>query len=258
MLALSIGMGEDLGAGAESMGRGEDIVLPVVGGRPIRAHLALPESEDPAPGLLILHEILGLNDDIRRIAGRFADEGYVALAPDIFAGRGPMPICIVRTVADVTRGHGPAADDMLAARDWLAARSDVDGARIGVVGFCMGGGFALLLGAIGDFKVAAPYYGEVYPHAERYRDICPVVGGWGARDMVFARKGRLLKQHLKELGVPHDVEIYDDAGHSYMSRHKPWMMALAPLTPLRARYHEQAAEDSWRRMLSFFRAHLRT
>ena len=244
-------------AGGETVVQQEDITLTVSGGRHIRAHLARPTGgPGPFPAVLVLHEILGLNDDIRRIAGRFASEGYAALAPDIFDGLGPMPVCVVRTVAAISRGQGPIVDDMLAARDWLSAQPEVDGERIGVAGFCMGGGFALLLGSLANFKVAAPYYGEVAEQAERYRDICPVVAGYGGRDMVFARKGRLLKKHLEALGVPHDVKIYDEAGHSYMSRHSRWMMALAPFTPLRARYDEAAAEDSWSRMLAFFRAHL--
>ncbi len=239
------------------MVRQEDIPLPVTGGRHIRAHLARPAAgRSPVPVVIVLHEILGLNDDIRRIAGRFASEGYAALAPDFFEGLVPMPLCVVRTVAAIARGRGPVVDDMLAARDWLSEQPEVDGERIGVAGFCMGGGFALLLASLANFKVAAPYYGEVAERADRYRDICPVVAGYGGRDKLFAKKGRLLKAHLEALGVPHDVKIYDEAGHSYMSRHPKWMMALAPFTPLRARYDEAAAEDSWRRMLAFFRSHL--
>jgi carboxymethylenebutenolidase len=232
-----------------------DITIPVAGGRTIGAHLALPAA-DPAPAVLVLHELLGLNDDIRRITGRFAAAGYVALAPDIFEGRGPRPVCMVRTMAQIRRGHGPAVEDMLAARDWLAARDDVDGDRIGVAGFCMGGGFALLLGAVGEFKAAAPFYGDVRDDTETYRNICPVVGGWGGKDRVFARKGALLERHLTKLGVEHDVKIYPDAGHSFMSQHPPWMMALAPLSPLYARYDEPAATDSWTRVLDFFSTHI--
>ena len=77
----------------------------------------------------------------------------------------------------------------------------------------------------------------------------------GAKDTVFAQKADVLKSHLEELGVPHDVKVYDDAGHSYMSKHPKWMMALAPLTPLKAHYNEAAAEDSWRRMFAFFETH---
>jgi carboxymethylenebutenolidase len=235
----------------------EDIRLPVTGDREIAAHLALPDAgAGSAPGVLVLHEILGLNDDIRRIAGRFASEGYVALAPDIFDGLGPTPICVVRTVAAITRGEGPVVDDMLAARAWLAERPEVDGRRIGVAGFCMGGGFALLLGSLGDFQAAAPYYGKVAARAESYHDICPVVAGYGGRDVVFAKQARLLEEHLTALGVPHEVKTYESAGHSYMSVHARWMMALAPFTPLRAHYDEEAAEDSWSRMLAFFRTHM--
>lgn len=240
------------------MVRREDITVPVTGGRHIRAHLAFPaEAPARAAGVLVLHEILGLNDDIRRIAGRFASEGYAALAPDIFDGLGPMPFCVARTVAAVSRGHGPVVDDMLAARNWLSARPEVDDQKMCVVGFCMGGGFALLLGSLADFKVAAPYYGEVASAADRYHDICPVVAGYGRRDLVFGKKAHVLQAHLEALDVPHDVKIYNDAGHSYMSKHPRWMMALAPFTPLRARYDETAAEDSWSRMLAFFHEHLR-
>ncbi len=235
----------------------EEIRLPVAGGRDVLAHLALPEGlQGPVPGVLILHEILGLNDDIRRIAGQFAEAGYAALAPDLFEGRGPKPVCIVRVAANVAKGEGPVVDDMLAARSWLANHPRIDGERLAVAGFCMGGGFALLLGTIASFRVAAPHYGEVKRNPESYRDICPVVGGYGGRDMVFARKGQLLKSHLEALGVPHDVKIYDEAGHSYMSQHAPWRRAVGPFTPLRGRYHEEAAEDSWRRILAFFQAHL--
>ena len=237
--------------------RQQDLSLPVTCGRRIKAHLARPGDDSPrTPGVLVLHEILGLNADIRCIAGRFAEEGYVALAPDIFDGLGPMPICIVRTIVNVVRGEGLVVEDMLAARDWLADQDGVDGQRIGVAGFCMGGGFALLLASLGDFKVAAPYYGDVAKQGERYRDICPVVAGYGGRDLVFAKRAERLRSHLGKLGVPHDVKVYEGAGHSYMSKHAKWMMALAPLTPIRACYDEVAAEDSWRRMLAFFHTHL--
>lgn len=232
-----------------------DISITVAAGRTIRAHLALPAAE-PAPAVLVLHEMFGLNDDIRRIAGKFAAAGYVALAPDIFEGRGPKPICMVRTMTQIRRGHGPAVEDMLAARDYLAGRDDVDGDRIGVAGFCMGGGFALLLGAVGDFKAAAPFYGDVRDDANTYRNICPVVGSWGGKDRVFAKKAGVLQRHLETLGVDHDVKLYPDAGHSFMSQHPPWLMALAPMSPLYARYDDAAATDAWGRVLEFFTEHI--
>ncbi len=240
------------------MSRQDDLTFPAADGRAMRASLALPEgAPGPHPAVLVIHEILGLNDDIRRIAARFADAGYVALAPDAFDGPGPRVVCLLRALRTVRQWGGPVADDLLAARDWLAARPDVDGSRIGVAGFCMGGGFALLLGTIGDFGAAAPFYGEVPHAAEAMEDICPVVAGYGARDLIFGKQGHRLEQHLETLGVPHDVRTYEGVGHSYMSRHGGSLfMRLGELGPLRAGYDDAAAEDSWERMLAFFATHL--
>jgi len=143
----------------------DEINLPY-GETGIPASLALPESGDgPWPAVVVIHEITGLNDDIRRIARRFADSGYVALAPNLFAGLGPTPICIVRTVAAYRRGGGRALEIIDAAKDFLAHRSDVDGSRIGVAGFCMGGGFALLMGTTARSELLQR--STVMCHAER-------------------------------------------------------------------------------------------
>jgi carboxymethylenebutenolidase len=236
------------------MAREESVVVPLGDGR-MQATLALP---DPAPmggspGVIVIHEILGLNDDIRRIARRFAGSGYAALAPDLFDGLGPKPICIARTIREYRRGGGRALEALEAARAFLAARPEVDGARIGVAGFCMGGGFALLLGRRPEVGAAAAFYGEV---PGDLGGVCPVVAGYGARDRVFGENGHLLEQRLRELGVAHDVVTYPDAGHSFMSRYEGWTERLARLGPLHAGHHEPSAEDSWRRMLAFFAEHL--
>ncbi len=227
------------------------------GGTGIPASLALPESgQGPWPAVVVIHEITGLNDDIRRITRRFADSGYVALAPDLFAGLGPMPICIVRTVASYRRGGGRALEVLEAARDLLAQRSDVDSSRIGVAGFCMGGGFALLMGTTTTVGAAATFYGDVPRQVHDLEGICPVIASYGGQDRLFAERGRRLERCLEELGVAHDVEIYDDAGHSFMSQRSGLAGAVGALSPLRARYDESAAEDAWSRMLTFFERHL--
>ena len=111
------------------------------------AALALPEhAGSPGPGVVVIHEIAGLTDEIRRISRRFAESGYAALAPDLFAGLGPKPICMLRTLVAYRKGGGRALKVIEAARGWLAERPEVDSERMGVAGFCMGGGFALLLG----------------------------------------------------------------------------------------------------------------
>ena len=113
------------------------------------AYLAVPDRADAArvPGLIVLHEIFGLNDDIRRIADRFAREGYAALAPDLYAGQGMRPFCILRTFLTLGRGEGPAFEAIERARAFLCERDEVDPSRIGIAGFCMGGSFALLFAA---------------------------------------------------------------------------------------------------------------
>src|SRR5439155_25246263 len=86
--------------------------------------------------------------------------------------------------------------------------------------------------------------------------VCPVVAGFGGRDRFFAPQGRRLEQHLKQLGVPHDVRIYPAAGHSYMSRHTGLLATLAAHGPMAVGFDAEAEADSWARMEAFFRTHL--
>ena len=233
-----------------------DVSFPSSTGRPMRAALALPASAAPRPAIIVIHEIFGLNDDIRRITGRVADLGWVALAPDLYDTEGPRVLCVLRAMLALRRGEGPAFADLEAARTWLAARPEVDARRTGVIGFCMGGGFALLYAVRAPLGAAAVFYGDVPSTAEELREVCPVVGGYGERDRLFAGQGRRLETLLTELGVPHDVRIYPDAGHSYMSRHEGLLATLAAWGPMKVGWNRDAEEDSWRRVEALFRTHL--
>ena len=176
-----------------------DVSFPAANGRPMRAALALPSGNGPRPGVIVIHEIFGLNDDIRRIAGRVADLGYAALAPDLFDTGSARPLCVLRTFLALQRREGPAFDDLEAARTWLEARPEVDGARTGVVGFCLGGGFALLYAVRAPVRAAGVFYGEVPKTADALRGVCPVLGGYGGRDRIFAPQGSRLEGLLGEL-----------------------------------------------------------
>ena len=225
----------------------------------MRAALALPARPGPQPAVLVIHEIFGLNDDIRRITGRVADLGYVALAVDLYDMPGPRLLCILRTLVGLVRGEfGRVIADLEAARTWLATRPEVDARRTGVVGFCMGGGFALLYATRAPLQVAGTFYGDVPSTAEELRGVCPVLGGFGGRDRFFAPQGARLERLLTELGVPHDVKTYPTAGHSFMSKHEPGVMAtVAARGPMAAGFDAEAEADSWRRIEAFFREHLR-
>ncbi|HLY39086.1 MAG TPA: dienelactone hydrolase family protein [Candidatus Binatia bacterium] len=233
-----------------------DVSFPSSTGRPMRAALALPASTTLRPAVIVIHEIFGLNDDIRRITGRVADLGWVALAPDLYDTEGPRVLCVLRAMLALRRREGPAFADLEAARTWLAARPEVDARRTGVIGFCMGGGFALLYAVRAPLGAAGVFYGDVPKTAAELRGVCPVVGGYGARDRLFAAQGRRLETLLTELGVLHDVRIYPDAGHSYMSRHEGLLATLAAWGPMKVGWDRNAEEDSWRRVEALFRTHL--
>ena len=216
--------------------------------------LATPDAAAPAPGLLVVHDITGLGEDTRRILARFARSGYAALAPDLYEAAGRF--CVTRTLLDLAIRRGAAFERLDAALGVLRARPEVDGARTGVVGFCMGGGFAVVLAARGGFQACAPYYGPVPRRQASLAGICPVVGGWGGRDLMFASQGRRLQRHLAALGVESDVVVYPQAGHAYMNQLDGLAARLGPFGPLRAAYDHETAEDSWTRMLTFFARHL--
>jgi carboxymethylenebutenolidase len=220
--------------------------------RPVPVEIFRPRRSGRSPGVVVIHEVFGLNDDIRRIARRFADAGYVAAAPDLMAS-GLRLGCVLQAMLALRAGAGPMVDELEAVTALLGARPDVG--RIGAVGFCMGGGFALLLGTRERVAAAGVFYGDTRSRDELAR-ACPLTGGYGGKDRLFASKGRALIATLNELGKEHDVRIYEDAGHSYMSDAGHPVMAWLTRPLMHVEYNAEAAEDSWRRMLAFFERHL--
>lgn len=219
--------------------------------------LSMPDSNDGLrrPGLLLVYDIFGMSDEMRRVARDLAEQGYVVLVPDLFA-RGPVRmLCVARTLRAMAAKEGRAVDDLEAARAWLASRPEVDPDRIGALGFCMGGGFALVLAMTERYRVAAPFYGTAPDPMPRS---CPVVASFGGRDAPFAKMPAILERNLAALGVPHDVKVYPEAGHSFYTRSPAGLMAkLGELGPMHAGYHEPSARDARERMLAFFEKHLR-
>jgi carboxymethylenebutenolidase len=217
------------------------------------AVLTLPDgAEGPVPGLLMIYEIFGMSDEMRRVARDLAAEGYAVLIPDLFARGRVRPLCVAATMRTMVTGSGAAMDDLEAARRWLADRPEVDGTRLGTIGFCMGGSFALLLARTGLYKVSAPFYGRP-PDLPRS---CPVVASFGGRDLGMRGAPEKLTADLDAAGVPHDVEVYPEAGHSFFTRTPGLIGQLVRRLPIHAEYHEASAQDAHRRVVAFFREHL--
>ncbi|MBN9755488.1 dienelactone hydrolase [Pseudonocardia sp. Ae406_Ps2] len=231
-----------------------EVSLTSVNGGRLPGFLARPETDTPGPAIVMIYEIFGMTPEMRRIARELAREGYTVLIPDLFARGRVKPLCIASTLATMATGRGAALGDCESARRWLADQPTVDADRIGVMGFCMGGGFALLLSQTGLYRVAVPFYGRAGVAVE---PVCPVVASFGGRDLQFADGyPQRLEADLAERGIPHDVVVYPEAGHSFMTRTPGAKGAVARRTPLHAEYHEPSATDATERVRAFLHDHL--
>jgi carboxymethylenebutenolidase len=222
----------------------------VVNDLTIRGYLARPSGgEGPWPGVVVIHEAFGLNDDVRQKADELAAHGYLALAPDLYAGKRWLG-CVRSAFRQLKAASGPAFDILDAARAQLAGRADCTG-KLGVIGFCLGGGFALLCAPGHGFDAASVNYGAVPDDAEQaLAGACPVVGSFGGRDQLGTKPPERLQRALAVLDVRHDVKIYPNSGHRFMSEATGGMAALAKIT--RMSYNAEDAADSWDRIFAFF------
>ena len=227
---------------------GESVTFPS-NGTEGAGYLARPAGGD-GPGVVVIQEWWGLNDQIREVCDRFAGDGFVALAPDLYRGtvtREPDEAAKLMMALNLER----AAKDMTGAVDFLAAHEAVTSKGVGVIGFCMGGGLALWLATLRPEKVeaVAPYYGLIpWPAAQPdyTRLTAPVQGHYAELDG-FADPAAVhaLEEQLHGLGKTAEFFIYPDADHAFTNHHRPEV------------FHAEHTDTAWQRTLAFFRENVR-
>jgi len=223
-------------------------------------YLAHPEAAGPVPGVVLIHDVWGMADHPRDLARRLAAEGFAVLAVDLYRRQGvveiPDPGQWIRDLDDPQ-----VVADLRAGAQMLRGHASASGRPVGLIGFCMGGMYAVLGACLcTDFDACVPFYGllshqhgllhseggldpEKKPHeplavAEQLG--CPLLGFFGVEDaMVPVSDVRELERRFAASGQPSEVVLVEGAGHAFMNDTRPDV------------YREQAARDAWARMVEF-------
>jgi len=229
----------------------ETVTLQVSDATTMYAYASQPDSGGPGPGLMIFQEAFGVNRHIREVTDRFAAEGYVAIAPELYHRAAPgfngSYDDLNAAIAHATRltREGLVAD-IEAAFGWLQANPAVGDNKIGCVGFCMGGRVAVLANATVPIAAAVSYYGGVTPTMPELvpRLVAPTLFYWGALDKhIPAEQHRGFTDLLREAGKQFvDVE-FSNADHGFFCDERP-------------AYNRESAAESWALTLAFLKNHL--
>ena len=208
-------------------------------------YLAVPASGS-GPGVIVLQEWWGLVPHIMRVVDRFAEAGFVALAPDLYDGESttePDEAGSLMMALNIARTESLLAS----AAEALAARPEVTSEKLGAVGFCMGGQLSLFAATLNDrIGACVDFYGihpNVHPDFSRLRG--PVLGIFAEQDHVAPREAvDALEAQLQAVGARHEFIRYPEVGHAFFNDDRPEV------------YDKDAAEDAWTRTLNFFRQNL--
>lgn len=223
----------------------------------LTGEFARPVGEGPWPGVVLVHEAFGINDVMRRQAERFALAGYLAIMPDLFTEGGARK-CLTQTFRELSAGSGRTFADIESARRLLMARDDCTG-QVGVIGFCMGGGFALAAATLG-YAAASVNYGRLPKDLDAALvGACPIVASYGGTDGSLRGAAARLEDSLTRAGVVHDVKEYPQAGHAFLNDAESGPPALRFIMKriIGAGPNPEAAADAWKRIDAFFGEHLK-
>jgi carboxymethylenebutenolidase len=235
--------------GADTLGVIEEsVVYATVEGRPVTGYLARPEGEAGAlPGVIVIHEWWGLNDNVRAMTRRLAAEGYATLAVDLYEGRvAENPDSARALVQAASAREGALTENLVQAYRYLAGERHAP--RVGAIGWCFGGGWSLrtALALPDSLDAAVVYYGQPVTERDRLARLnVPVLGLFGGADQgIPVARVREMEATLHELGKDATIVVYEGANHAFAN-------------PSGDRYDAEAAEDAWDRTVAFFAEHLK-
>lgn len=225
--------------------RDETVAYATIDGRPVEGFLALPQDAAAgSPGIVVIHEWWGLNDNIREMARKLAAQGYVALAVDLYGGKSAEDADGARALVQAVMEHPERAEaNLRAAVDYLA--NGREAGKIGVIGWCFGGGWSLQTALMmpGRISAAVIYYGRLVTDLDELRPIAsmPILGIFGAEDQGIPVSDARAFEHALEdsLGDRNvEIEVYAGAGHAFAN-------------PSGTRYVPEAAADAWGKTTAF-------
>lgn len=231
----------------------ETVTLAVPGAPPMQAFVARPAGAGRHPGLLVFQEAYGVNGHIRSVATRFAGEGFVAIAPEVYHRTAPPGLEVPYDRFDRAREHFSAVTaagleaDIRAAHAWLAQDAGTDASRIAAVGYCMGGRVAYLANATVPLRASVSYYGGgIVPDLlDRAAGLqAPALFFWGGLDQhIGIEAPRRLADALRAAGKAHVHVEFSDAGHAFNCDERP-------------SYHPVAAREAWALTRAFLAEHV--
>ena len=216
------------------------------GDETVNAILYTPQGKGPFPAIVVIHEWWGLNDWVKEQASKLADQGYVALAIDLYRGK-------VATTGDqaheIMRGvpSDRASRDLLAASSYLRSLNNVKPANVGSIGWCMGGGYSLDL-ALADpkLKAAVINYGHLASDKATLQKVnAAILGIFGGQDKgIPVDDVKKFESNLKDLGKTAEIHIFPDAGHGFENQNN-------------ASYRADDAKQAWELTTSFLAKYLK-
>jgi carboxymethylenebutenolidase len=218
-------------------------------GATVRAYTVTPPGKTPRAAVIVVQEWWGLNDHIKDIARRYAKEGYLAIAPDLYSRLGHKVTADSNEAGKLmnTLKQEDGLKDLSATVIYLRSVPEADAARIGVTGFCMGGSYALLLPCVNSsIKAAVPFYGWIpNPDTPIQKLACPVLYIYGEEDGYISKTDIYrLANALKKYNKPGEIKTYPGASHAFFNDTRKEV------------YKSVQAKDAWDRALAFFKQHL--